>query len=82
MKCYLSEAVEVASDDFEFSKILCEISTPESSIFELVVNENYPAREFYVQKTFTYGEAIVIWFLTIFAIFLIAKTVFNFLWKK
>jgi len=81
MKCYFSEPVEVASGDFEFSEIDCEVSTPDA-IFELVTNESYPGREFYVQKTLTYGEAIVIWFLTIFAIFLIAKTIFNFLWKK
>ncbi|GAI05846.1 unnamed protein product, partial [marine sediment metagenome] len=63
------------------SEIDCEVSTPDA-IYELITNESYPDREFYVQKTFTYGEAIVIWFLTIFTIFFIAKTVFNFLWKK
>lgn len=82
MKCLFSEPVEVASGDFEFSEINCEVATPEASVFELVSNENFPDREFYIQKTLTYGEAIVIWFLTIFAIFLIAKTVFNFFWKK
>jgi len=80
MKCLFSEPVELATDDFEYSEINC-VSTP-GAIFELISNESYPDRQFYVQKTFTYGEAIVIWFLTIFAIFLIAKTVFNFLWKK
>lgn len=81
MKCYFSEPVEVASGDFEFSEIDCEVGTP-GAIFELVTNESYPDRQFYIQKTLTYGEAIIIWFITIFAIFLIAKTIFNFLWKK
>ena len=82
MKCYFSKSIKLATDDFEFSEIDCEVATPEPSIFELVQNENYPNREFYVQKTLTYGEGIIIWFLTIFSIFLIAKIVFNFLWKK
>lgn len=84
MKCYFSNPVDLnlgngtTTPDFEYSELNCT-STP---IYELITNENYPDRQFYVQKTFTYGEAIVIWFLTLFAIFLISKTIYNFLWQK
>ncbi len=38
--------------------------------------------EFYVKKTLNYGESIIIWFLTIFMIFIIFKSAYNFFWKK
>lgn len=68
-------------ETWNFKNVSCEgIYTPDT--IELIINETYPTREFYVQKTLTYGEAILIWFLTIFIIFSIGKMVFNFLWKK
>lgn len=83
MICEFSEPVNLETDpelpaDWEFSKIECE--TPET--YELIQNETYPERQFFVQKTFTYGEALIIWFLTLFFIYLITKSIFNFFWKK
>lgn len=78
MNCYFTNPVDLGEGDFEYSQIECE--TPE--IYELIQNENYSDREFYIQKTLTYGEAILIWFLTIFFVFLIAKTIFNLFWEK
>lgn len=77
MNCEFFEPVNLggeAKPDWEFSKFICE---PE--IFELIVNQD---REFFIQKTLTYGEAIIIWFLTLFIIVLTAKMIFNFFWKK
>lgn len=77
MNCNFANPVDLGEGDFEYSLIVCE-----SDIYELITNAEYPDRKFYVQKTLTYGEAILIWFLTIFAVFLVAKTIFNFFWKK
>lgn len=77
MKCYFENPVNLSEDqeDFEFSELRCE---PE--IYELI--QGTGDREFFVQKTLTYGEALVIWFITLYAIFIIGKSIFNFLWKK
>ena len=47
----------------------------------LIKNENTGA-EFMVDKTLSYGDAILIWFATLFAFYLIFKTAYNFFWKK
>lgn len=78
MNCIFSEPVDLGEGDFEYSEVDCEVG----DIYELITNETYGDRKFYVQKTLTYGEAILIWFLTIFAVFLVARTIFNFFWKK
>lgn len=75
MDCTFSTPVDLGAGDFEYSELDCDI-------FELITNEEFPARKFYIQKTLTYGEAILIFFCTIFAVFLIGRTIFNFLWKK
>ncbi len=48
---------------------------------ELISNENTGA-DFFVDKTLSYGDAVIIWFLTIFSVFMIFKVVYNFFWKK
>jgi hypothetical protein len=48
---------------------------------ELIQNTTTGA-EFYIEKTFSYGDAVVVFFLTLFLIFGIAIGVFNFFWKK
>jgi len=63
-------------DIWNFSKMICD----EGTTLELI--QGTGGREFFVQKTLTYGEALVIWFITLFAIFIIGKSIFNFLWKK
>lgn len=47
----------------------------------LIKNETTGA-EFYVEKTLTYGEAMILWFLTLFAFILIFKIAYNFFWGK
>jgi hypothetical protein len=91
MKCIFSEPVisikngEVISfvyptatnQNFEFSKMECE-----SDIYELVENQNYQERKFFVEKTFSYGDALIVFFLTLFLIGIVAKGIFNFFWEK
>ena len=48
---------------------------------ELIQNSETGA-EFYLDKTLTYGEAMILWFLTIFTFVLIFKIAYNFFWKK
>lgn len=52
-----------------------------SEQFALIENPETGAN-FYLDKTLNYGEAILIWFFVIFGFFMIAKTVWNFFWKK
>jgi len=82
--CLITGNCEYSCDEgYEWLEGECsQIPIEFSDLYELVINENYPDRQFYIQKTLTYGEAIIIWFFTIFAIFTIFKTVFNFLWRK
>ena len=61
--------------DYEFSKMTC------SSTKELITNSDTGA-EFYIDKTITYGDALLFWFLTIFSIGLIASIIFKFFWRK
>lgn len=73
-------------DDYEYSKMTC-VSTSTSDIFNasssasLIKNEVTGA-EFYLDKTLNYGDAVIIWFLTIFSVYMIFKVVYNFFWKK
>lgn len=48
---------------------------------ELISNDETSA-EFFVEKSISYGDAILFWFLSIFTIYLIFRSVFNFFWKN
>lgn len=61
---------------WNYSEIICD-----DEVLTLIKNETTDG-EFYVQKTLTYGEAMILWFLTIFAFYLIFKTTYNFFWGK
>ena len=64
-------------ENWNFSKSICT----STDVYTLVQN-NETGAEFYVQRTLTYGEAMILWFLTIFTIVLIFKTAYNFFWGK
>ena len=80
MNCVFSEPVNLGSttESWAFSKLECG----NSSTTELIVNPDFPERSFFVEKTFSYGDAVIVFFLTLFLIFLIASAIFNFFWKK
>jgi len=84
MFVYQATGVDQAIDYTEpgtFMAIHKVFAQGESETLELITNETTGAK-FYIDKTLNYGEVIIISFITIFAIFLIAKTIFNFFWKK
>ena len=92
MNCQFSEPVNLEIPpkyDWEFSKIEClelePAGTPPTTteeIYDLVINPDFPERNFFVEKTFSYGDALIVFFLTLFFVFFVAKGVFNFFWKK
>ena len=71
------------NQNWNFSKITCSSTDnlASSTIYSYVKNPD-TGGEFYIQKTLTYGEAITIWFFTIFSFYLIFKGAYNFFWKK
>lgn len=69
-------ALDLKDTTWNFTKMICD----EGLTLELV--QGTDDREFFVQKTLTYGEAIIIWFLTLFLVGLTAKIIFDFFWKK
>jgi len=67
---------EEFSPDWEYSQIECE-----PLVYELIVNPSTEA-EFYLSKTITYGDFLIVWFLVFFLLAWISKSVFNYFWKK
>lgn len=49
---------------------------------KILITSTESGAEFWVDKTFSYGESIVIIFLTLFLFGVIAKIIYNFLFKK
>jgi hypothetical protein len=64
------------SEIWNFSEQVCFSSTTE------LISNPTTGGKFYLDKTLDYGQAIIIWFLTIFSFYLIFKTAYNFFWKK
>ena len=48
----------------------------------LGVRNETTGAEFFPDKTLSYGEAVMIWFLTLFTLYFIFKKVWDFWWKK
>jgi nucleoside permease NupC len=76
MECIFSEPQEIATGTWAFSKVACD-----DPHYELIQNASTGA-EFYIGKTMTYGETIVVVFLTLFSILLICSLIWRFFWKK
>jgi hypothetical protein len=70
------------NQNWNYSEITCSsgIGTASSSK-ELITNTTTGA-EFYIDKTITYGDALMFWFLTIFLVGLIFSIIFKFFWRK
>ncbi len=66
---------------WNYSQIICNSIDDKPEIFNLIQNPD-TGGEFYIQKTLNYGEAMILWFLTLFSFYLIFKTAYNFFWKK
>lgn len=77
MTCQFSNPVDLGEGDFEYSTFICD----NPDLYSLVENSTTGA-SFYVQKTLSYGDSLILWFLSIFAICLIVKIIFNFFYHK
>jgi len=74
MNCYLTDSVNLGTEEFpdwEYSEFYCE---PE--LFEYIKNETTEA-DFYLEKTFSYGDFFVLFFLMAFTLFKIVEVVWN-----
>lgn len=78
--CEFSNPVNLGTEelpDWEYSEMLCD----DPAVYELIVNETTEA-EFYLEKTFSYGDFFLMFFLTIFVLFGIVKIIWNNFVKK
>ena len=67
--CLFLEPVEIASSTFQFSRAVC--STTDAR-FELIQNEG-TSTEFFLSKTISYADFLIIIFLLLFLIGGVAK---------
>jgi len=63
---------------FQFSKMICTGGSVNETL-EIIQGEN---QQFYLQKTFSYGDFFVIFFLTLFTLLFFFSFIFNFIFKK
>lgn len=72
-------------DFWQFSKITCSTDTgpiEAGPVYELVQNKDYPTRQFFVDKSMSYGDSLIVLFLTIFLFWAIAEKIINYFWKR
>jgi len=77
MTCQFENPIVSENGDWEYSTFTCD----NPDLYTLVENETTGA-SFYAQKTLSYGDSLILWFLSIFAICLIVKIIFNFFYHK
>jgi len=84
----LEELNQLGSEGWEITEILVNTTDSFSAFFtkgfqdKILITATESGAEFWVDKTFSYGESIVIIFLTLFLFGVIAKIIYNFLFKK
>lgn len=71
--CILSVPVDLENGDWEYSQIDCDYS----GLYEYVENQTTTAN-FYLEKSFTYGDFFVMGFIALFILFQIVKVI----WEK
>jgi hypothetical protein len=76
LDCEFSVPIELGEGDFEFSQVHCT-----STLYEQISNATTGA-EFYIDKTISYGDAVLFWFFTIFLIAGIVVNLFKIFWKR
>jgi hypothetical protein len=79
-ECIFSEPVNLGTEelpDWEYSKMLCD----DPELYELIENETTEA-EFYLNKSFSYGDFFVMFILTVFVLFGIVKIIWSNFVKK
>lgn len=74
--CIFSEPVNLGSDSWAYSKMNCETED-----LELIQNETTGSK-FYLNKSISYGDILLISFVIIYAIILVAKTIAGFVFRR
>jgi len=84
----LEELNELGQDGWEVSGILIN-ATDNFDVFifkgfqdRVLITSTETGAEFWVDKSFSYGESVVVIFLTIFIFAIVGKIIYNFLFKK
>lgn len=80
MECQFSEPIDInpsGTPQFSFSQSQCTTTAG-----QLIVNPTYPERNFYIDKSFSLGDLMIIFFLTLFLFFYIGKIIYNFFWRR
>lgn len=84
----LEELNELGNEGWEITDILANTTDSFNVVFhkgfqeKILITATESGAKFWVDKTFSYGDSIIIIFLTIFAFALIGKIVYNFLFKN
>jgi len=84
----LEQLNELGEAGWEITGILVNTTDSFNAFFhkgfqeKILITSTTSGAEFWVDKTFSYGESIVIIFLTLFLFGVIAKIIYNFLFKK
>lgn len=79
-QCDFDEPVNLGTEllpDWEFSGFDCDL--PET--FEFILNETTEA-QFYISRTFNYGDFFVVFFLMVFTLWKIVEIIWNKFIKK
>lgn len=79
MICEFSEPVEISSGTttgIAFSKMECA-----DEHLELIENASTGA-SFYIDKTFSYGDILLVVFLTLFLLYALLSAIFKFFWPE
>jgi len=78
LNCQFTDPVNlgIEIEDWEFSKMECDFDTLK------FIKSDSTDSDFFLSKTINYGDVLVIFFLSIFLIFMIVKTLWNFIFSK
>lgn len=79
-RCLFSVPVNLGTEevpDFEYSEFLCD----DPELYEYIENQTTEA-DFYLEKTFSYGDFFVVFFLMVFTLFKIVEVIWNKFVKK
>lgn len=83
-QCEFKDAVNLGTEenpDWNWSGLVCEKATT-TEMWELIQHPENPEKEFYVQKSFSYGDLLLIFFLTLVLFFAIAGKITSYFWQK
>lgn len=70
------------NQNWNYTEITCSSGVGSASSSKELITNTTTGAEFYIDKTITYGDAIMFWFLTIFSVGLIFSIIFKFFWRQ